>query len=87
MKRNIKDKNTGKKNIPSCNLYEGKLRWERIKEQAHGYLIERTRQHTKEKEKSPRDAKMQMLEGAIRNLQNSRDPPSMMRAERIQELK
>ena len=28
-----------------------------------------------------------MLEGAIRNLQNSRDPPSMKRAERIQELK
>ena len=30
---------------------------------------------------------MQMLEGAIRNLQNSRDPPSLTRAERIQELK
>ena len=28
-----------------------------------------------------------MLEGALRNLQNSRDPPSMKRAERIQELK
>ena len=28
-----------------------------------------------------------MLEGAVRNLQNSRDPPSMKRAERIQELK
>ena len=28
-----------------------------------------------------------MLEGAVRNLQNSRDPPSMARAERIQELK
>ena len=28
-----------------------------------------------------------MLEGAVRNLQNSRDPPSMKRAERIRELK
>jgi hypothetical protein len=28
-----------------------------------------------------------MLEGALRNLQNSRDPPSLTRAERIQELK
>ena len=30
---------------------------------------------------------MRMLEGALRNLQNSRDPPSLTRAERIQELK
>jgi len=76
-----------KKNIPSCNPYEGKLRWERIKEKGYGYLIERTKQHKKEKEKTPRYAKMRILEGALRNLQNSRDPPSMTRAERIQELK
>ena len=30
---------------------------------------------------------MRMLEGALRNLQNSRDPPSLTRAEIIQELK
>ena len=83
----LKKISLAKKNIPSCNPYEGKLRWERIKEKAYGYLIERTKQHKKEKEKSPRYAKMRMLEGALRNLQNSRDPPSLKRAERIQELK
>ena len=76
-----------KKNIPSCNPYEGKLRWERIKEKAYGYLIEKTKKHKKEKERSPGYAKMRALEGALRNLQNSTDPPSMTRAERIQELK
>ena len=48
---------------------EGKLRWERIKE----------------KERTPGYAKMRILEGALRNLQNSADPPSLTRAERIQE--
>ena len=76
-----------RKNIPSCNPYEGKLRWERIKEKAYGYLIERTKQHKKERERSPRYAKMRMLEGALRNLQNSREPPSLKRAEKIQEIK
>ena len=68
---------------------EGKLRWERIniKEKAYGYLIERTKQHKKERERSPRYAKMRMLEGALRNLQNSREPPSLKRAEKIQEIK
>ena len=51
------------------------------------YLIEKTKKHKKEKERSPGYAKMRALEGALRNLQNSTDPPSMTRAERIQELK
>ena len=28
-----------KKNIPSCNPYKGKLRWERLKEKAYGYTL------------------------------------------------
>ena len=52
-----------------------------------GYLIERTKQHKKEKERSPGYAKMRILEGALRNFQNSADPPSLTRAEIIQELK
>ena len=76
-----------KKKVPSCNPYEGKLRWERINEKAFEYLIERTKQHKKEKERSPGYAKMRALEGALRNLQNSTNRPSLTRAVKIQELK